>query len=145
MKICPQCGSENQDALPACQECGIKIETRNSEDKPFSTTEKIYYWLGAWGGVILFVLVINPASILAAPFFPIGLLALLPNGAEKAIMAWMVGGWMIGWVFYILLSVVMFQAKKANIFIIFYVIFCIFLALNVVGCQRTMTAVSGIH
>lgn len=106
---------------------------------------KLGYWLAAWGATILIAFLINPQSIRTAIFFPIGLLALLPNGEHMAIFAGIVGGWIVGWIFYIVLSVVLFCAKKSNHFFLIYIIFCILLALNVAGCQEVSQAVSKIE
>jgi len=114
-------------------------------DYPMSARDKWRLWLGAWGLVAVATLVINPSSILATPFFPIGLLVWLPNGESKAIIGWMIGAWVIGWIFYGLLSVIMFKAKKSGVFFILFAIFFALLILNVVGCQRVMHAASGIH
>ena len=109
------------------------------------TPHKWRFWLGAWCLVAIATLVTNPGYILTVPFFPIGLLVWLPHGEERAIEGWMVGAWIVGWIFYILLSVVLFRAKKTGVFFIIYAIFCVLLALNVIGCQRVIQAASGIH
>jgi hypothetical protein len=145
MKICPHCGRENQDEITCCQECGKKTETGNFEDKSISISVKRSFWFGAWGMVILATLATNPASIVTAPLFPVGLFALFPNGDNKAIVAWGTGGFVIGWVFYTLLSIVMFITKKRGIFFLLYIIFCILLALNIAGCQRILKGVSNIQ
>lgn len=102
-------------------------------------------WFGAWGIVILITLAMNPASIITAPLFPMGLFALFPNGDDKAIVAWGTGGFIVGWLFYVLLSIVMFTTNRKGIFFLLYIIFCILLALNVGGCQRVLKDVSHIH
>jgi hypothetical protein len=145
METCSHCGRENQNATPYCQECGMKFEAGNLVDEPISTSEKRRFWFGAWGIVILITLVMNPASIITAPLFPVGLFALFPNGDDKAIVAWGTGSFIIGWVFYILLSIIMFITKKKGVFFLLYIIFCILLALNISGCQRILKDMSHIR
>ena len=155
MKVCQGCGCENDDDAERCRNCGTKIEVRNPNDPakhddlkfddPMPARDKWRLWLGAWGLVAVATLVINPSYILAAPFFPIGLLVWLPNGEQKAITGWMIGGWVIGWIFYGLLSVIMFKTKRSGVFFILFAIFFALLVLNVVGCQRVMHAASEIH
>lgn len=148
----------SSDEAEACHECGTKFPVYTepnslpSQDQnqlkfsaPLSTAIKWRYLLGACSFVILICLATNPQSILAAPFFPIGLIACLPNGEEKAIAGWMRGAWIIGWVVYALLFIAMFQVKKRGVFFLIFIIFCILLLLNISGCQRITEAASGIH
>jgi ribosomal protein L40E len=153
MKVCQGCGCENDDNAERCRQCGTKIEalkqTESQRDlkfnDPMTSSDKWRLWLGAWFLVVLAALIINPSSILATPFFPIGLLVWLPKGEETAIAGWMMGAWVIGWIFYLLFSVIMFKTKKAGPFFIMFSMFCILLILNVVGCQRVMQTASEIH
>jgi len=153
MKNCPNCFRTNDDAAEYCQNCGAKFEAEeaNQGDFKFSdtmpTSQKWGFWLSAWGVVIVTSVAVTatPACVLAAPYFPIGLLVWLQNGENKAIEGWMSGAWAFGWLFYLLLSVIMFTVRKKGIFFIIYGIFCVLLALNVVGCQRVIGAASGIH
>jgi hypothetical protein len=148
----------NSDEAEVCHECGTKFSVWKEPDQlpfqdrnepkfsdPLSASVKLRFFLGAWGFVILVCLVTNPQSILAAPFFPVGLIACLPNGEDKAIAGWMNGAWIIGWVIYALLSVTMFQVKKRGLFFLIFGIFCILLLLNISGCNRVMNAASQIH
>ena len=106
MKTCPNCSQPNNDEAGHCQSCGTKFEVGEANqdspkfDDPMPMPDKWRFWLGAWGLVVVATLVTNPASILAVPFFPIGLLDWLPHGDERAIEGWMVGAWVIGWIFY---------------------------------------------
>lgn len=88
----------------------------------------------------------NPSHLLLVPFFPLGLVALLPNGEQKAVDAWMLQiPILAGWTFYAAYSFIMLRQRRATIFFVFYIVFCIVLVLNVGGCQRTMEAVSKIE
>jgi hypothetical protein len=148
MKSCPNCSRENGGEAEQCEGCGTKFEGERGSPKfgdPMPMPHKWQFWLGAWCLVAIATLVIHPAYILAVPFFPVGLLDWLPHGEEKAIEGWMIGAWVVGWMIYVFLSMAMFAAKRTGIFFIIYVIFCVLLVLNVVGCQRVMQAASGIH
>jgi hypothetical protein len=150
MKICPSCCLTNGDDAENCRECGAKLSPPSSYTNfsdPISISAKWVFWLAAWGIVIVASVAVTgtPRCILATPMFPIGLLFWLPNGENKAIEGWMTGAWAIGWLFYLLLAVVIFRIKKSGIFFIIYLIFCILLVFNVVGCQRVIQAASGIH
>jgi hypothetical protein len=92
------------------------------------------------------MLVSNPKWVPAAPLFPLGLIAVFPNGTEMAVMAWMMLlPVCVGWAFYALLTIVMVETRRNWLFVLIYVIFCLALALNVVGCNKTVEAVQGIH
>jgi len=113
--------------------------------RPLKTSTKNLLWYGAWGVVIIGALIVNPTSLAAFYAFPLGLLAWLPNGDEKAVVGLMFGGWIVGWIFYILISVALSRIKKKGLFLCIYFLFCILLMLNVVGCQRVLEAASGIR
>jgi hypothetical protein len=104
-------------------------------------------WLAAWVGVFIAMITSKPAYVLTAPLFPLGLIAAFPNGEGKSIVAWMIGipAVLFGWIFYGLLSIAMARAKRSWVFILMYVLFCAALALNVVGCRRTLQAVQQLH
>jgi len=156
MKICPYCKHGNDDGAENCCECGAEIGIEKESTAPqtesikessdsISIATKWCLWLAAWGIVVLVNLMLHPASILSAPLFPAGLVVWLPNGEDKAVTGLMTGAWMIGWLFYLILTIFVFAAKRMRVFIIVYVIFCLLLILNVVGCEKTMEAVSQIH
>ena len=157
MKSCPHCKRDNDETAGNCRECGAELGTPEkatapqtqdipkSNDESFSKRTKLLFWLGAWGGVVLATLAINPAYLRATAMFPIGLFAFLANGTQNAFWAWATGGFIIGWVIYVVLSAMMFNAKNKRGFIVIYVIFCILLALNVGGCQRVFEDASHIQ
>jgi hypothetical protein len=102
----------------------------------------------AWGAVVLVALANNPSDLLSAPGFPIGFIAMFPNGAEKAITAaWLLGPISIGigWTLYAVLSIVMSCAKRISVFLPVYIVFCILLTLNVIGCRKILETMAGIH
>jgi hypothetical protein len=165
MKVCWHCGRTNDDGVKYCLGCGTRIsaldafiyakflalkafiqkdEAPKGEDKA-SESERWRLWLIAWGGVLLVTLVTGPAYVLAAPLFPIGLFVFLRGGEGKAIEGLMGGAWGIGWLLYAALSVVMFVVRKKEVFSVVYVIFCVLLILNLVGCQRLLLAANGLH
>jgi hypothetical protein len=116
--------------------------TANSQ--PISTPDKWLFLLSAWGAAALLSLVINPSSLLAAPFFPIGLVAVWPNGVDKAITPSMTQ-LLLGWGLYLALHSIILRARKADTFYVFYVALCLLLLLNVGGCQRVLDSAAGIH
>jgi hypothetical protein len=159
MNPCPHCRANNFEDAKKCHDCGAELaiakkpesapapnqSALKSEREFISRSEKWGYWFAAWGGVILIAFLLNPQYVLAAPFFPTGLFALLPNGEDWAIRAWMSFGFIMGWAFYFLLSLIMFKMKRRTMFFSIYVMFCIFLALNLVGCERVLNTASQIH
>ena len=117
-----------------------------STQELISSRDKRQLWLGAWAVVAFVGMVPHPSQLLMAPFFPIGLLALLPGGDEKTITAWMQGfPCVLGWVVYALFSAMLFRIRKRDAFFLFYALFCIILALNMVGCKKAFEAAAGIH
>ena len=102
--------------------------------------------MGAWVAVALLSMIPEPSQIVLAPFFPVGLLALLPRGEEKAITAYMlVTPCLLGWAFYAAITWAIFSVPGKKSFFAVYCLFCLVLALNVVGCKRTLEAAAGIH
>jgi hypothetical protein len=101
-----------------------------------------FYW-AAWGTVILAVLAINPAYLLKTPAFPIGLLIFLPDGQNKVSHAFLWGplAWVAGWTVYCALSYLMSRVRRNWQFFLIYFVFCLLLALNVVGCKAAMESV----
>src|ERR1700679_167648 len=87
-------GNEKMKPLSPQEENESKSDNQNS---PYI---KFCFLLAAWGFVLIRCLLWNPTSILDTPFFPIGLVAWLPNGEEKAIFVWFLGGWIVGWAIY---------------------------------------------
>lgn len=153
MKNCSNCFRTNDDEAEYCQNCGTNFEAEEAHqgdpkfNEPMSASQKCGYWFGAWVIVIVASVAVTatPACVLAAPYFPIGLFVWFPHGESKAIEGWMSGAWAFGWLFYLLLSVIMFSVNRRGVFFIIYTIFCVLLAFNVVGCQRVIGAASGIH
>ena len=92
------------------------------------------------------MLINNPKNVLTAPLFPLGLIAAFFHGEKHAVIALMLGiPILLGWFFYGLFSLLLFRTKRVWVFVIVYVIFCLVLAFNVVGCKRTLEAVQGIQ
>jgi hypothetical protein len=88
----------------------------------------------------------HPSQILLAPFFPLGLLAALPHGEDRAINGWMqIYPALLGWLFYGLISAALFKARGKQSFFLTYILFCIILLLNVAGCKKVLEAAAGIH
>src|SRR6202044_1363840 len=123
-KPCPYCKADNDDEAANCHECGAKLGIPEKatiaqgqnilkiENESFSRRAKWLCWFAAWGGVALAVFVINPAYFRAAFLFPIGLFAFFANGTQTAFWAWGTGGFIFGWVLYVVLSAVLFGAKN---------------------------------
>lgn len=106
---------------------------------------RVKWWLlvAAWCTVFLSTLATNPAYLITAPSFPVGLAAWLPHGAESAAIAWMlVVPVTAGWVMYLILSWFLIRARKRGLFLFLYIVLCVLLALNVIGCQRALEPVS---
>jgi zinc-ribbon domain len=127
MKICGYCGRQNPDEAVQCSECGTALEYRQEAssvprfkewfNQPVSTALRRYLWCAAWGGVVLTTLAIKPADVFIAPWFPVGLIAIFPNGPAMAIGAWMLVFPVIaGWAFYFLLYFLMRLARKRGVF-----------------------------
>ena len=157
MRICGYCGCENSDGALQCRECGtvfaqgqnsaIKPDSGEGFNRPISIRLKWYLWSGAWAVVILATLAINPANLLTAPSFPLGLIALLPRGEGEAVAtAWLIGiPLIVGWGIYAMLFVLILRTRKRIAFLFVYVVFAVLLGLNLAGCQRALEAASQIR
>jgi hypothetical protein len=121
--------------------------TAGLDNDAISKSAKWQLWGLAWSLVVAATFVPDPAYMITAPWFPVGLLAIFPGGEKNAIAAWMKGlpFTLLGWLLYLFLSAAMARARKERLFILIYVIFCIVLALNLVGCQITFNATQQIH
>ena len=88
-------------------------------------------------------------SLPGTPVFPAGLFTffLSEEGGIKLLMVTGMGivPTLIGWMIYVMLSVRMALTRRKLTFFILYSIFCILLAMNVVGCKKTLHAAAGIH
>ena len=156
MRICSYCGRENPDDTALCSECGTayhfeKQPTQAAPLKPsqedVSLRAKWGLYCIAWLAVVLAILAINPAYFFAAHYFPIGLVAMLPKGDQKAVMALSMGPIYvgIGWMFYAGLSLILSRTKRKSAFSLVYIFFCILLALNVAGCNKMLKALAKIE
>ena len=117
-----------------------------TDDGSISQSARWWLWGGGWGLAAVLTAIHSPAHLLLVPFFPVGLLALLPNGEQAAIGGWMLQfPIMLGWAFYAAYSFIMLRQRRATVFFVLYIVFCIVLVLNVGGCQRTMDAASKIE
>jgi len=156
MKTCGYCGHESPDQALNCCECGEAFRKETAPDsrlspkewlnQPVSATVKGYFVCGAWGMVILATLALKPAYLLTAPAFPLGLLALFPNGESKAVIGWITGiPLFIGWGIYGLLFWTISRTSKKGTFFLIYLILCAILALNIAGCKRSLDAAARIQ
>jgi hypothetical protein len=155
MKKCAYCGRGNSDDTAFCQECGTAVANEKQSAKssavrlllkPFPPRVKWGLYSAAWGAVILATLCRNPADLLAAPNFPIGLLEILMG--EKAIIAASFGGLAAlcgGWMIYLVVTLATSYAKRVWTFSPVYIVFCLLLALNVRGCNHMLETASQIH
>ena len=81
--------------------------------RPITERLKWTLWFAAWGLVLIATLANKPAQVIMAPLFPLGLIAVFPNGKGIAIIAGtMVVPGLVSWVFYALLWKGISVAKK---------------------------------
>ncbi len=52
---------------------------------------------------------------------------------------------LLGWILYAALSMLIDRTRKIGTFFPVYFVLCVILALNVVGCKKTLEAAAGIH
>jgi hypothetical protein len=155
MKSCDYCGHNNDESTEHCSECGSRLKGSDGADRSaglqartaVSFRAKSSLVLAAWGVVLAASAAANPANLLTAPLFPLGLLAFLRGGEKNAVIAWMIGtpAILVGWLIYALLWRAMLSSKRAWAFGSLYVLFCFLLALNLAGCKRTLDAFRNLH
>jgi len=146
MKNCNNCGSENVDDATHCQECDSPFSLQAATSFNIKPWVKWVLYSGAWGVVIISTLARNPADMLTAPAFPIGFLAVFP-GAIMTIAVWFFAPIVIGlgWTMYGMLTYVMKTTGKSGVFFLTYIIFCVLLTLNAIGCRMVTATIGGIH
>src|SRR5436190_10454780 len=129
MKTCAYCGCENFSEAEKCGGCGTSFSSERKGEfgagfgewfnQPISLRSKGYLWCAAWGGVVFATLTTKPEYVLAAPAFPLGLVAFLPHGESKAVVAWMLGlPVFLGWAIYALLSAAISRVSKRGMFLL---------------------------
>jgi hypothetical protein len=111
--------------------------------QPVPERLKWVLFYSAWAVVVL---VMNPKNLLVAPLFPVGLLAVFPGGEQAAVMfSMLVVPGLLGWILYAALSMLIARTRKIGTFFPVYLVLCVVLALNVVGCKKTLEAAAGIQ
>jgi hypothetical protein len=140
MKICPYCGRENGDEAGACCECGtmfapvVDAATTEAPGAPAPARgAKIAFLASSFALAMLAMLplggllFVKPFLILA---FPSGLWAFFRQGHAFNASA------VTAWIFYVALTTALMLARRRAWFILFYVVLCVALAMNVTGCYR---------
>jgi len=99
-----------------------------------SRTEKIVYWISAWGIATFLCVLTSPVMIVDLWAFPLGLFVFFthPGSLHTLIL------WILGWLFYGMLIVVGFRQEQRARYFPFYTLLCALLFLNVIG-YRYMT------
>jgi hypothetical protein len=95
-------------------------------------------WLVAGIATIIPNLLVTPIALLFAWLFPLGLFRLIFSPDNRLDSNW---GWFEligGWLFYGYLTVFAISQNRKNRFFVAYTILCIFLILNVVGCNKML-------
>jgi hypothetical protein len=111
--------------------------------QPVPERVKWVLFFSAWAVVVL---AMNPKNLLVAPLFPVGLLAISPGGEQTAVMfSMLVVPGLLGWILYAALSMLIDRTRKIGTFFPVYFVMCVILALNVIGCKKTLEAAAGIH
>ena len=122
------------------------VPPADSQERITSSRAKLWLCLGAWGLAGGAILASDPARVALAPFFPVGLIAMLPNGEEKAITGYMlVYPCLLGWGIYVALGAWLSRVKRWPSFLYAYLVLCTVLALNVSGCKKALEAAAGIR
>ena len=160
MKTCGYCGRQNGDPSEFCSECGTpfsapsesaSFETMRGDiseflRRPIHPAVKWTLWLLAWGAVVLATISNDATDLRSAVGFPVGFYGLLPE-MPAIYVAWLGGCVAVvgGWILYIALSLAIHWANRMRSFSLWYIVFCVLLALNVVGCRKLIDTVSQIH
>lgn len=103
-----------------------------------SVGTKVVCWSAAWVVVILATLVTNPGGLRYAFFFPMGWSAFLQTSDLQKALLGLTGWWVIGWCFYVALTFVLFVIRNRYLYFTVFLIFCLLLALNAVGCKHLL-------
>jgi hypothetical protein len=142
VKRCPYCGCGNADEAARCCECGTKfapaVAAATAEvpraPAPARRT-KIAFLLAAFALVMLAMLPLGgllfmrPLLILA---FPSGLWVFFRQGQASNV------GVLMAWVSYTALITALVLARRRAWFILFFIVLCTALAVNVTGCYRVV-------
>jgi hypothetical protein len=105
----------------------------------------ILYFL-AWAVVIIHTACNHPEDLQGFFAFPVGFYGFLEP--KTSMWTTFLGAWpaiVVGWGLYSVLAVAMRRAKRIWVYLILYSVFCVLLALNLVGCRRIIETAAGIH
>jgi hypothetical protein len=94
----------------------------------------------AWMVTALCMVVRGPVIFLYVLYFPIGIIRFfhhiyIASDPKCIVMA------VIGWIFYVALTVAVVATRRRRLSIFFYVILCLVLAVNVVSCHSMVSDV----
>ena len=101
---------------------------------------KLVCWLAAWLILFLGTLVTDPGGLRYAFFFPIGWSAFLQTSDLQTALIGLTGWWFLGWCFYLALTLVLFVIRNRYLYFAVFLVFCLLLTINAVGCKRLLDA-----
>ena len=101
---------------------------------------KLSCWLAAWLILFFGTLVTNPGGLRYAFFFPLGWSAFLQTSDLQTALIGLTGWWFLGWCFYLALTVVLFLIRNRYLYFVVFLVFCLLLAINAVGCKHLLDA-----
>ena len=142
MKPCPYCGRTNADEAPVCCQCGTSFAPDKAgmpAETPIATAparrRKFFCIVAAFALAMLTMLplgglVLVQPLVLAA--FPDGLWAMLEAGEGP------VAGAITAWIIYAVLIAAVMLARRQRWFVLFYIVLCVLLAVNVTGCYKVV-------
>jgi hypothetical protein len=110
-------------------------ESRERSTQPhLAFGRRLTIWLLAWVSALVGagLAIGSPLAIDLAPWFPLGLFT-LAGARPGAAARWLVAA---GWLLYVGVAAVVLLAKRPRTFRAALVVFCILLALNIVGCYK---------
>ena len=100
---------------------------------------RLLLWLTAWTITALCLL----KGLLFFPFFPLGLLQAAGAPLHEPIAR---GTFLFAWIPYVMLTFLAYKARRGGAFFAIYLILCVLLFFNVLGCRATLEDVDrGLH
>jgi hypothetical protein len=139
---CPYCGRENVAEAVRCFECGTSLVPEAAKPElpepqiPISFRAKLRWWAIAWAATATIMTVSAPNCWtffwLFPVFFPFGFFLLGVFGLDDTRLI------ILGWLYYVVLSVWGLSAKHRHVFFWIFTFLCISLLLNCVGCHAIL-------
>jgi hypothetical protein len=116
----------------------VSPDNRDKSSASLPLAVRLSCWLAAWLILFFATLLTNPGGLRYAFFFPIGWAAFLQTSDIQTALIGLTGWWILGWGCYLTLTIVLFLIRNRYLYFILFLIFCLLLGVNAIGCKKVL-------